>query len=36
VSVAVLGEDRAARILPEAPYDPSGSRLRDAEARVEA
>ncbi len=26
--VEVMGEDRAARILPEPPYDPSGARMR--------
>ena len=36
VSVAVLGEDRSARILPEVPYDPSGSRLRGTAASVGA
>ena len=36
VSVAVLGEDRSARILPEVPYDPSGRRLRGAAASVGA
>lgn len=30
LTVVALGEERTARILPEAPYDPTGSRLRDA------
>ena len=29
LAVAVLGEPRRARILPEIPYDPAGRRLRD-------
>jgi dimethylglycine dehydrogenase len=29
VTVFVVGEERTARILPEPPYDPTGSRLRD-------
>jgi len=29
LSVDVLGEPRAARVLPSIPYDPAGSRLRD-------
>jgi dimethylglycine dehydrogenase len=29
VSVYVIGDARAARILPEPPYDPAGRRLRD-------
>lgn len=29
LSVAVVGDPRPARILPEAPYDPRGERLRD-------
>ncbi len=29
VTVFVVGEPRAARILPEVPYDPMGNRLRD-------
>ncbi len=29
LSVVVLGEARPCRILPEPPYDPAGSRLRD-------
>ena len=33
--VAVLGEDRPARVLPEPPYDPAGARMRfDEHARV--
>jgi dimethylglycine dehydrogenase len=32
LSVDVLGEPRAARVLPEAPYDPRGARLRDGSA----
>ncbi|MEO8424158.1 MAG: FAD-dependent oxidoreductase [Actinomycetota bacterium] len=30
LTVHVVGEERIARILPEAPYDPKGSKLRDA------
>ncbi|HEX6131603.1 MAG TPA: glycine cleavage T C-terminal barrel domain-containing protein, partial [Actinomycetota bacterium] len=30
LTVTVLGDPRPARILPEAPYDPKGQRLRDA------
>jgi len=29
LTVYVVGEERAGRILPEPPYDPTGSRLRD-------
>ena len=29
LTVYVVGEARTARILPEAPYDPTGARLRD-------
>jgi dimethylglycine dehydrogenase len=29
LTVYVVGEERAGRILPEPPYDPKGSRLRD-------
>lgn len=29
LTVTVLGEERRARILPEAPYDPRGARLRE-------
>ena len=29
LTVAILGEERRARVLPEPPYDPSGSRLRE-------
>jgi len=29
LTVVILGEERTARVLPEPPYDPSGSRLRD-------
>jgi dimethylglycine dehydrogenase len=29
VTVSVVGDPRAARILPEPPYDPAGRRLRD-------
>jgi len=32
LTVFVVGEPRAARILPELPYDPSGSKLRDVTA----
>jgi dimethylglycine dehydrogenase len=32
VTVAVLGEHRAARVLPEPPYDPTGERLRGTHA----
>jgi dimethylglycine dehydrogenase len=32
LQVFVVGEPRAARILPEIPYDPKGARLRDIEA----
>ena len=32
VEVYVIGEPRAARILPEIPYDPKGARLRDLSA----
>ena len=31
LTVHVVGEERTARILPEPPYDPKGSRLRDTE-----
>jgi dimethylglycine dehydrogenase len=30
LTVYVVGEERTARILPEPPYDPKGTRLRDA------
>jgi dimethylglycine dehydrogenase len=33
LTVYVIGEPKAARILPEPPYDPSGSRLRETGAR---
>ncbi|HLA93037.1 MAG TPA: FAD-dependent oxidoreductase [Actinomycetota bacterium] len=29
LTVFVIGEERAGRILPEPPYDPTGSRMRD-------
>jgi dimethylglycine dehydrogenase len=29
LAVYVLGEERAARNLPEPPYDPKGERLRE-------
>ena len=29
LTVHVVGDERSARILPEAPYDPKGSKLRD-------
>ncbi|MDH4160060.1 MAG: FAD-dependent oxidoreductase [Actinomycetota bacterium] len=29
LSVHIVGDERPARILPEPPYDPSGSRMRD-------
>ena len=32
LKVHVVGEERTARILPEAPYDPQGSKLRDTHA----
>jgi dimethylglycine dehydrogenase len=32
IQVYVVGEPRAARILPEIPYDPKGARLRDLQA----
>jgi dimethylglycine dehydrogenase len=32
LSVDVVGEPRAARVLPEIPYDPNGARLRDGGA----
>jgi dimethylglycine dehydrogenase len=32
--VAVLGEDRPARVLPEPPYDAAGSRLRDVATSI--
>ncbi len=32
LTVHVVGEERKARILPEAPYDPKGSKLRDTPA----
>jgi dimethylglycine dehydrogenase len=32
LTVHVVGDERAARILSEPPYDPKGSRLRDAHA----
>jgi dimethylglycine dehydrogenase len=31
LTVHVVGEERAARILPEPPYDPKGTKLRDIE-----
>jgi dimethylglycine dehydrogenase len=34
--VAVLGEDRPARVLPEPPYDPTGVRPRDVAAAIDA
>jgi dimethylglycine dehydrogenase len=30
LTVHVVGDERSARILPEPPYDPKGSKLRDA------
>jgi dimethylglycine dehydrogenase len=32
LTVYIVGEERAGRILPEPPYDPTGSRLRDVAA----
>jgi Glycine cleavage system T protein (aminomethyltransferase) len=32
LTVHVVGEERTARILPEPPYDPQGSKLRDTHA----
>ena len=32
LTVFVVGEPRAARILPELPYDPKGAKLRDVQA----
>jgi dimethylglycine dehydrogenase len=34
VTVYVVGDPRAARVLPEAPYDPAGARLREAAASL--
>ena len=31
LTVQVVGEERTARVLPEPPYDPKGSKLRDTE-----
>jgi dimethylglycine dehydrogenase len=36
LTVHVVGEERTARILPEAPYDPKGSKLRDTHASASA
>ncbi len=36
VTVYVVGDPRPALVLPEAPYDPAGSRLRDGEGTASA